>query len=296
MMQNGEWLDQLAGWLEEFDWQWFATLTSRPGLSQAQLRWRLRRWAEELDDALGTESFEWIGVPEKGVTGMHFHFHVLIAGLDANSGAIQRLAWMRRWSKLAGDAQIEDFRANSGGVRYVLKHVGPQDVDEIEFHLVSRIRVHSAVEEMQLKGRGKMKSEIPAKAKNREDGLMSKTGISQGKKRKANSSGTLRKPVLSKKVKSMRVETLEGYWGLCPICKKTDGYINIGREHWFLCDKHRTCWHIGSNLFSSWRAETEAEQRHHCEEIGFNTFRIVKPFYPEIRGVYRSKDDESNES
>jgi hypothetical protein len=124
---------------------------------------------------------------------------------------------------------------------------------------------------------------------------MTKTRIFQGKKRKAISSGTLRKPVLTRTVKSMRVETLEGYWGLCPICKKTDGYINIGRGHWFLCEKHRTCWSIGSNLFSSWRAETEVVQQRLCEEIGFNTFRVVKPFYPEIEGVYRSKDDEAEE-
>jgi hypothetical protein len=137
-MTDGEWLYELTEWLDGFSWRWFATLTFRPGLSPAQMRWRLLRWAEELGDALGTGEFEWIGVPERGSTGVHSHYHVLIAGLDPGCGAAERLYWMRRWYKFAGDARIEDFRANSGGVRYILKHLGPNDFDTIEIHLVSR--------------------------------------------------------------------------------------------------------------------------------------------------------------
>jgi hypothetical protein len=62
----------------------------------------------------------------------------------------------------------------------------------------------------------------------------------------------------------------DGYFGLCPICKKTDGYVNVGRSHWFICEEH---------------------QQRHCEEIGFDTFKDVKPFYPEIEGVQRLKDE-----
>jgi hypothetical protein len=88
---------------------------------------------------------------------------------------------------------------------------------------------------------------------------------------------------------------IDGYWGLCPICKKTDGYLNIGRNHWFMCLEHRTRWCIGSNLFSSWRDETEAEQRRECEKIAFDTFKDVKPFYPEIEGVERGNNDEGKD-
>jgi hypothetical protein len=83
----------------------------------------------------------------------------------------------------------------------------------------------------------------------------------------------------------------DGYFGLCPICKKTDGYVNVGRSHWFICEEHRVRWCIGSNVFSSWHYETESEQQRHCEEIGFDTFKDVKPFYPEIEGVQRLKDE-----
>ena len=74
----------------------------------------------------------------------------------------------------------------------------------------------------------------------------------------------------------------DGYFGLCPICKKTDGYLNIGRIHWFICKKHRSRWCVGSNLFSSWRDEAESEQVRHCREIGFDSFSDVEAFYPEI--------------
>ena len=71
----------------------------------------------------------------------------------------------------------------------------------------------------------------------------------------------------------------DGYFGLCPHCKKTDGYINIGRGHWFFCKEHKVCWFAGSNLFSDW--QTEDEQRAQYEQLGFHTFeRIEAPFYP----------------
>jgi ssDNA-binding Zn-finger/Zn-ribbon topoisomerase 1 len=44
--------------------------------------------------------------------------------------------------------------------------------------------------------------------------------------------------------------TAEHYFGGCPECGDNDGYVNIGADHWFLCDTHKTCWPIGSNLFS----------------------------------------------
>jgi hypothetical protein len=140
-MMDGEWLEELANWLEGFEWQWFCTLTFRPGLSPAQARWRLLRWADELRDALGTSDFQWFGVPEHGSTGLNFHYHVLIAGLNPGCGAAERLCWMKRWWKLAGDARIEDFKADSGAARYILKGVRPEHFDKIEIHLVSRTRV-----------------------------------------------------------------------------------------------------------------------------------------------------------
>jgi GNAT superfamily N-acetyltransferase len=46
---------------------------------------------------------------------------------------------------------------------------------------------------------------------------------------------------------------LDEHFGTWPDCRRTDGYINIGRSQWFYCRQHKTCWIAGSNLFSDWR-------------------------------------------
>jgi hypothetical protein len=51
------------------------------------------------------------------------------------------------------------------------------------------------------------------------------------------------------------------YFGGCPTCGRNDGLYNVYKQHWFVCHTHKVRWTIGSNLFSSWRDETEDEQR-----------------------------------
>jgi hypothetical protein len=77
----------------------------------------------------------------------------------------------------------------------------------------------------------------------------------------------------------MTIKTDE-YFGGCPECGKTDGYLNTGSAHWFVCDAHRVRWCIGSNLFSSWRDETEDEQRRAWERV--DDYAEVKPVYPDL--------------
>jgi hypothetical protein len=55
--------------------------------------------------------------------------------------------------------------------------------------------------------------------------------------------------------------TCADYFGGCPECGKTNGYVNVSRCHWFVCNQHKKRWCIGANLFSSWRYQTEAEQQ-----------------------------------
>ena len=68
-------------------------------------------------------------------------------------------------------------------------------------------------------------------------------------------------------------------FGLCPICHRTDGYANAGRSHIFYCVEHRASWCVGSNLLSSWREQTETEQRKIWNEIGLKEFQDVKPYF-----------------
>jgi hypothetical protein len=72
----------------------------------------------------------------------------------------------------------------------------------------------------------------------------------------------------------------DGYFGWCPHCRNNDGYLNVGRSHWFVCDEHKTKWCIGANLFSSWRDETEEEQRHLYYERGIDKYQEVEPVFP----------------
>ena len=49
------------------------------------------------------------------------------------------------------------------------------------------------------------------------------------------------------------------YFGICPDCSEPGVFRNIGREHYSCCDAHRVFWYVGSNLFSSWRDQTEEQ-------------------------------------
>ena len=70
---------------------------------------------------------------------------------------------------------------------------------------------------------------------------------------------------------------VDDYFGLCPVCLHTDGYINIGKDHWFFCKEHKAKWRAGSNLFSAWRDETEDSQRKIFDELDFGSFETVEP-------------------
>ncbi len=65
------------------------------------------------------------------------------------------------------------------------------------------------------------------------------------------------------------------YFGGCPECGGTDGYMNVERVHFFVCDKHKTKWRIGENLFSSWHEETEADWQANAKRLA--SYREVKP-------------------
>ena len=61
------------------------------------------------------------------------------------------------------------------------------------------------------------------------------------------------------------------------MCHATDGYINVGHRHVFICKTHKTAWAIGSDLFSSCMEETPEQQSAEQERIGFVEYREVEP-------------------
>jgi len=74
------------------------------------------------------------------------------------------------------------------------------------------------------------------------------------------------------------------YYGLCPYCRKNDGYLNIWRNHYFVCHEHKVMWCVGCNLFSSWTYETTEDWDRNIEKT--KDYEEVEPFYwptPEYR-------------
>ena len=72
----------------------------------------------------------------------------------------------------------------------------------------------------------------------------------------------------------------ESRFGVCPHCVRDDGFLNVGRSHWFFCREHKVKWLVGSNLFSGWRHETEEQQRSRYDEIGLGSFQEIAPISP----------------
>lgn len=85
----------------------------------------------------------------------------------------------------------------------------------------------------------------------------------------------------------------DDYFGVCPACGYTDGYINIGRGHWFYCVVHKVRWFVGSNLFSDWRHETEADQKRRYDELGFHEFTEREPAKPIVADLPPQAGDAS---
>jgi hypothetical protein len=71
---------------------------------------------------------------------------------------------------------------------------------------------------------------------------------------------------------------VNGYFGLCPECHNNDGYLDVGRDHWFFCEEHKVKWWAGSNLFSSWCEQTEEGKQANIKFL--EGCRIVEPIWP----------------
>lgn len=43
--------------------------------------------------------------------------------------------------------------------------------------------------------------------------------------------------------------------GACPRCGRDDGILNVGADHWGICERHGVKWWIGRNLSPDWQRE-----------------------------------------
>ena len=80
------------------------------------------------------------------------------------------------------------------------------------------------------------------------------------------------------------------YFGACPQCGGSDGYLNVRKSHWFFCDTHRTRWWAGSGLFSSWHDENDGIWASNAERL--DDYREIEPlqFTPEPE-LYDGSDE-----
>ena len=72
---------------------------------------------------------------------------------------------------------------------------------------------------------------------------------------------------------------VDNCFGGCPICHKTDGFLSVGRDHWFVCHRHRMKWCVGSNLFGGWREQDE--QHRQANQYKLAGYREVAPYFPD---------------
>ena len=61
--------------------------------------------------------------------------------------------------------------------------------------------------------------------------------------------------------------------GVCTCGNDRQKFYNIGKTHWIACEKCKTRWTYGGNLFSSWRHESENDWRENWDR--FHTYREI---------------------
>ena len=65
------------------------------------------------------------------------------------------------------------------------------------------------------------------------------------------------------------------HFGVCPVCGKNDGYLNVRGANWFVCHKHQVRWCVG-DVFSTWKDESVDIWRRNWKQIG--GYLEVEPF------------------
>ncbi|WP_026987650.1 hypothetical protein [Fodinicurvata fenggangensis] len=69
------------------------------------------------------------------------------------------------------------------------------------------------------------------------------------------------------------------HFGVCPKCHSHNGYLNVSKTHWFVCDRHKVKWCVGVGLFSTWEFETQADWT--AADAKLREYTKVEPDFPE---------------
>ena len=71
------------------------------------------------------------------------------------------------------------------------------------------------------------------------------------------------------------------YFGACPVCGSNGIYLNVGKTHWKICERHGLRWRFGHNLISTWQLDTEEDWIRNDKRL--DRCREAEPYYPELR-------------
>ena len=74
------------------------------------------------------------------------------------------------------------------------------------------------------------------------------------------------------------------YFGAC-YCGNEGYYFNVGRSQWFCCDKCKTKWLAGCNIFSGWRYETKKDWERNAEK--YAGYQEIEPAYNLFDRMYK---------
>jgi hypothetical protein len=72
-------------------------------------------------------------------------------------------------------------------------------------------------------------------------------------------------------------------FGLCPHCKGSDGYLNIGAYHVFVCDLHMTYWQTTSHVLP-WEHEDNAKWHANADKL--EAYTEVQPVFNRRMAIY----------
>jgi len=114
-----------CGFLGQWDWQWFCTLTFRDVVHPESADKSFRYFTSKLNRQLyGPRWFRkahggipWVRALEYQRRGV-IHFHALFADVEG----VRRLSWMDEWDHIAGYARIEAIKDKWRVRRYVTKY------------------------------------------------------------------------------------------------------------------------------------------------------------------------------
>jgi hypothetical protein len=113
--------DGWGGFLGQFHWDWFVTLTFARDVKSFTAHNRCNAWLHSLEKAAG-HPIAWFRGDECGNRFGKFHMHLLIA----NVAHLHRFTWMGRWEARNGWARIFEFNPTLGASYYVAKYVTKQ--------------------------------------------------------------------------------------------------------------------------------------------------------------------------